>query len=95
MARIQPLRDKILIEELKAEDKTATGIILPDSAKEKPQQGKVLEVGTGKIIGGKKVELEVKKGDIVIFSQYSGDEIKLEGKEYKLIKEEDILAVIK
>ncbi len=92
--KIKPLGDRILVEQVEAEEKTASGIIIPDSAKEKPQEGKVIAVGTGKIIDGKKVELEVKNGDKVLFSKYGGDEIKVEGKEYKILKEEDILAII-
>jgi chaperonin GroES len=95
MTQIKPLADRVLIEELEAEEKTASGIILPDSAKEKPQQAKVLEVGSGKVDDGKRVPLEVKKGDRVLFSQYSGEEIKIKGKDLRIIKEEDILAIIK
>lgn len=95
MLDIKPLGDRVLIEQLEAEEKTASGIILPDSAKEKPQQAKVLEVGSGKIVDGKRVPMEIKKGDKVLISSYSGDEIKVNGKELKIIKEEDILAVIK
>lgn len=91
---IQPLSDKILVEPTEKEEKTASGIVLPDSAKESPQIGKVLAVGKGKIVEGKLIPLEVKTGDKVIFGKYGGDEIKIEGKEYKLIKEEDILGVI-
>ncbi|TSC92678.1 MAG: chaperonin GroES [Candidatus Berkelbacteria bacterium Licking1014_7] len=94
MTQIKPLADRVLIEHLKEEEKTSAGIILPDSAKEKPQQAKVLEVGSGKIVDGKRVALEVKKGDTVILSQYSGDDIKFQGKELKIVKEEDILAII-
>ncbi len=94
MLDIKPLGDRVLIEQLEAEEKTASGIILPDSAKEKPQQAKVLEVGSGKIVDGKRVSMEIKKGDKVLISSYSGDEIKINGKELKIIKEEDILAII-
>lgn len=92
--KIKPLGDRILVEQTKAEEKTASGIIIPDSAKEKPQEGKVMAVGTGRICDGKRIALEVKTGDKVIFSKYGGDEIKIEGKEYKILKEEDILAII-
>lgn len=92
--KIRPLGDKILVEQLEAEEKTSGGIILPSSAKEKPQEGKVIAVGSGKIIAGKKVPLDVTKGDKVLFSKYGGDEIKFEGKELKILKEEDILAII-
>ncbi|NCN24653.1 co-chaperone GroES [Candidatus Berkelbacteria bacterium CG_4_9_14_3_um_filter_39_23] len=95
MLDIKPLGDRVLIEQLEAEEKTASGIILPDSAKEKPQQAKVLEVGAGKVVDGKRVPLEIKKGDKVLISSYGGDEIKIDGKELKIIKEEDVLAIIK
>lgn len=92
--KIKPLHDRVLIEQLQAEEKTAGGIIIPDSAKEKPQQAKVVAVGSGKIVNGKKIPLDVKKGDKVLFSKYGGDEITIDGKELKILKEEDILAVI-
>lgn len=92
--KIKPLHDRILIEQLEAEEKTAGGIIIPDSAKEKPQQAKVVAVGSGKIVNGKKVPLDVKKGDKVLFSKYGGDEVEVDGKELKILKEEDILAII-
>lgn len=92
--KLKPLGDKIIVEQLEAEEKTAGGIIIPDTAKEKPQRGKVLAVGSGKIINGKKVGLEVKVGDEVLFSKYGGDEIKIKGRELKILKEEDILAII-
>lgn len=92
--KIKPLGDRILVEQLEAEEKTVGGIILPNSAKEKPQEGKVVAVGSGKIIDGKKMPLDVKKGDKILFSKYGGDEIKFEGKELKIMKEEDILAII-
>jgi len=94
MATIRPLNDKVLIRQLESEERTKSGIILPDSAKEKPQQGEVIEVGSGKVIDGKVVPLDVKKGDRVVFGRYSGDEIKVDDEEYKIIKEEDILAII-
>lgn len=92
--RIKPLGEQVLIEPSAEEEKTASGIILPDSAKEKPQEGKVVAVGSGKVIDGKKVALDVKEGDKVVYGKYSGDEIKIDGKEYKIMKEEDILAII-
>lgn len=92
--KIKPLGDRILVEQLEAESKTAGGIIIPDSAKEKPQQAKVIAVGTGKIVGGKRISLDVKKGDKVLFSKYGGDEVTIDGKELKILKEEDILAII-
>ena len=92
--KVWPLGDRILVEPLEAEQKTASGIIIPDTAKEKPQQGKVVAIGSGKMVGDKKVPLEVKVGDKVMFSKYGGDEIKVEGKELKILQESDILAVI-
>ena len=92
--KLQPMGDRLVVKQMQSEEKTKSGIYLPDTAKEKPQEGKVVAVGTGKIVDGKKVELDVKKGDKVLFSKYGGDEIKVDGVEYKILKEEDILAVI-
>ena len=90
-----PLNDKILVERVEAEEKTAGGIVLPDTAKEKPKQGKVLSLGEGKVLDtGKRQAFQVKKGDTVLFSSYAGSEIKVEGKEYLIMSEEDILAVV-
>lgn len=90
-----PLQDKILIEPLEEKEVRGSGIILPDTAKEKPQKGKVVAVGSGRYLEGKKVPLEVKVGDVVIFKKYAPDEIKIEGKEYFILEESDILAIIK
>ena len=93
---IQPLGDRILIKPLEAEEKTKGGILLPDTAKEKPQEGKVVAVGKGKTLESGKVEaLEVKVGDIVLYGKYSGTEITKDGEEFLFVKEEDILAIIK
>ena len=93
---IQPLGDRILVEVLAAEDKTKGGIVLPDSAKEKPQEGKVAAVGKGKMSDeGKLIPLQVAVGDKVLYGKYSGTEITLDGKEHLMLKEEDILAIIK
>lgn len=92
--KIRPLGDRVLVEPIAAESKTVSGIIIPDTAKEKPQEGKIVAIGTGKIVGDKKVPLEVKVGDKVMFSKYGGDEIKVEGKELKILQESDILAII-
>ena len=92
---IRPLHDRIIVERLEEETKTAGGIIIPDTAKEKPQQGKVIAVGKGKKTeDGKILALDVKVGDKVLFGKYAGTEIKIEGKEYLMMREEDILGVI-
>ncbi|EKN71456.1 co-chaperonin GroES [Neobacillus bataviensis LMG 21833] len=92
---LRPLGDRIVIELVESEEKTASGIVLPDSAKEKPQEGKVVAVGTGRVLeSGERVALEVAVGDRIIFSKYAGTEVKYEGVEYLLLRENDILAVI-
>ncbi|GKV56664.1 10 kDa chaperonin [Sporosarcina sp. NCCP-2222] len=92
---LKPLGDRIVIELIEAEEKTQSGIVLPDSAKEKPQEGKVVAVGTGRVLeNGQRVELEVKDGDRIIFSKYAGTEVKYEGNEYLILRESDILAII-
>ena len=93
--KIQPLADRILVEVLEAKEKTKGGIVLPDSAKEKPQEAKVVAVGKGKTEAGKNVPLELKVGDKVLFGKYSGTEITVDDKEYLILKEEDILAIVK
>jgi chaperonin GroES len=96
MAKIQPLGDRVLIKPLEAEEKTKGGIILPDTAKEKPQEGQVIAVGKGKVTEDGKIQpLEVKAGDKVLYGKYSGTEIKIEGEDHLIVKEEDILAIIK
>ncbi len=95
MPKITPLSDHVLIEPLK-EDRKKGGIILPDTIdKEKQEKGKVIATGPGKLKDGKRVPMEVKKGDIVLFTKYGPNEVKIEGKEYLIAKEEDILAIIK
>ncbi|HEY8345360.1 MAG TPA: co-chaperone GroES [Bacillota bacterium] len=92
---IKPLGERVVIKVLESEEKTKSGIVLPDTAKEKPQMGKVLAVGTGKILdNGQKVALEVKEGDTVLFAKYAGTEVKLDGEEYMVLKESDILAIV-
>ncbi|MEH7180968.1 MULTISPECIES: co-chaperone GroES [Neobacillus] len=92
---LRPLGDRIVIELVESEEKTASGIVLPDSAKEKPQEGKVVAVGTGRVLeSGERVALEVSVGDRIIFSKYSGTEVKFEGNEYLILRENDILAVV-
>lgn len=93
---LKPIGDKVIVEVLKAEDKTKGGIILPDTAKEKPQEAKVIAVGSGKILSnGKVIPLDVTPGDTVIFGKYSGSEVKVDDKEYLIIEHDDILAVVK
>jgi len=93
--KIQPLADKVLVERIEAESKTAGGIVLPDTAKEKPQRGKIIAVGEGKLLDdGTRQKVQVKKGDEVIFTSYAGTEVKVGGKEYMIMSESDIMAVI-
>ena len=95
MAKIKPLADKVLVKRLEAEQKTPGGIVLPDTAKEKPKEGKVIALGEGKMLdSGKRVGFQVKVGNRVIFGSYAGTEIKVDGEEYLLMSEDDILAVI-
>ncbi|ABZ83998.1 chaperonin groes [Heliomicrobium modesticaldum Ice1] len=90
---IKPLADRVVLKPIEAEEKTAFGIIVPDTAKEKPQQGEVVAVGIGRLLdNGERAALEVAVGDRVIYSKYSGTEIKIEGKEYLILNERDILA---
>ncbi len=92
---IRPLHDRLIVKRFDEEEKTKGGIIIPDNAKEKPQQGEVIAVGNGKVLeDGTKLPLEVKKGDRVLFGKYSGTEIKIEGVEYLMMREEDILGVV-
>jgi len=93
--KIKPLADRVVIKSLEAEDKTASGIILPDTAKEKPQKGKVLAVGPGKMLeNGSRQVMEVKAGDIVYYAKYAGTEVKIDGEEVLVLKESDLLAII-
>ncbi len=92
---VAPLNDKILVQRLEAEDKTAGGIILPDTAKEKPKQGKILSLGEGKLLdNGKRAAFQVKPGDKVLFTSYGGSEITVDNKEYLIMTEDEILAVV-
>ncbi|MBM4065109.1 MAG: co-chaperone GroES [Planctomycetes bacterium] len=92
---IRPLDDRVVIEPMEAEEKTQGGIVLPDTAKEKPMKGKILAVGDGKMLeSGKRAELLVKKGDKVLYGKYAGTEITIDGKEYLVMRESDILAKI-
>ncbi|MFH1076453.1 MAG: co-chaperone GroES [Pseudomonadota bacterium] len=93
--KIRPLNDRILVLRMEEDEKTSGGIIIPDSAKEKPQKGKVVAVGTGKVDkDGKKTPLDVKAGDKVLFAKYAGTEFKLDGVEHLVMREDDILAII-
>jgi chaperonin GroES len=93
--KIQPLGDRVLVEPLKEDEVTKGGIIIPDTAKEKPTQGKVIAIGTGKLDdAGKKIAFNVKVGDRVLMPKYGGTEVKLDGKEYQIVREEDILGVL-
>lgn len=91
---IKPLGERVLVEAIEQVQTTASGLVLPDTAKEKPQEGKVIAVGSGALKDGVRVPLEVKEGDRVLFSKYAGTEVKYEGKEYLIMKESDIHAVI-
>ena len=92
---IRPLHDRIIVKRAAEETKTKSGIIIPDTAKEKPLEGKVVAVGNGKVLdNGTKIKLEVKKGDKVLFGKYSGNEIKIDGEDYLMMREEDIMGII-
>ena len=93
--KIRPLHDRILVERLEEKEVKKGGIIIPDTAKEKPQEGKVIAVGNGKVTEeGKKIPLDVKAGDKILFGKYSGSEVKLDDKEYLILREEDVLAIL-
>jgi len=93
--KLRPLQDRIIVQRGKEEEKSKGGIIIPDTAKEKPIKGKVIAAGNGKLSeAGKRIALEVKKGDQILFGKYSGTEVKVEGEEYLIMREEDVLGVI-
>lgn len=92
--KIRPLADRVVIKKIEAEEKTASGIVLPGAAKEQPQMAEVVEVGPGGIVDGKEIAMELKVSDKVIFTKYAGTEVKIEGKEYTILRQSDILAVI-
>jgi chaperonin GroES len=95
MAKIEPLDDRVVVKPLEQEGKTAGGIFLPETAKEKPQQGKVIATGPGKVLeNGERAPLTVKKGDLVLFAKYGGTEVEVEGEELLIMRESDLLAVI-
>jgi chaperonin GroES len=92
---IRPLNDRLLVQRLEEEETTAGGIIIPDSAKEKPAQGKVVAVGPGKLNdAGERVALQVKKGDVILFSKYGGTDVKLDGEDYLIMREDDVLGIV-
>ncbi len=94
--KFRPLHDRVIVKRVEEEEKTSGGIIIPDAAKEKPQQGKVLAVGKGKILeNGKVSPLAVKKGDRILFGKYAGTDIKIDDEEHLIMREDDILAIIK
>ncbi|MBF0521585.1 MAG: co-chaperone GroES [Candidatus Omnitrophica bacterium] len=94
--KLQPLADRVIVKALEAEEKTKGGIVLPDTAKEKPQEGKIVAVGKGKTAeDGKTIAMELKVGDRVLYGKYSGSEITVDGEEYLIMREDDILAVVK
>ncbi|MDP2644847.1 MAG: co-chaperone GroES [Desulfobacterales bacterium] len=93
--KLRPLQDRILVQRLAEEEKTKGGIIIPDTAKEKPAEGKVISVGNGKVgDDGKRIPLEIKKGDSILFGKYSGSEVKIDGEEYLIMREDDVLGII-
>lgn len=93
--KLRPLQDRILVKRVEEEKTTKGGIIIPDSAKEKPAEGKIMAVGNGKVgDDGKRIPLEIKPGDLVLFGKYSGTEVKIDGEEYLIMREDDILGVI-
>ncbi|KAA0258540.1 MULTISPECIES: co-chaperone GroES [Deferribacter] len=95
MANIKPLQDRVLVKRIEVEEKTESGIIIPDTAREKSQEGEVIAVGPGKVLeNGTKIELTVKPGDRILFSKYAGTDIKIDGEEYLIMREDDILGII-
>ncbi|MCK5943820.1 MAG: co-chaperone GroES [Planctomycetes bacterium] len=95
MASLRPLDDRVVLKVLDAEEKTAGGILLPDSAQEKPQRGKVTAIGDGRLTkDGKRLKLDVKKGDVVLFGKYAGSDVQVDGEDYKILRENEILAKV-
>ncbi len=93
--KIRPLHDRLIVKRLEEEEKTKGGIIIPDTAKEKPIEGKVIALGEGRISkDGKKIPMEIKKGDRILFAKYGGTEVKIDGEEHLMMREEDVLAII-
>ena len=94
MLKIKPIGDRIFVQPIKESEKTKSGLYLPESAKEKPKQAKVLAVGDGKYVDGKLQPLTIKVGDIVLTKEWGGDEVKIDGEEYKILSEEDVLGIV-
>ncbi len=94
MASIKPLSDRVLVRPIEAEEKTSSGIIIPDTAKEKPQRGTVIAAGPGKVENGNKIDISVKEGDEILYGKYSGTEVTLEGEEFLIMRESDILGIV-
>ena len=92
--KLKPLGDRVVIKQLEAEEKTKSGIVLPNQAKEKPQEAEVVAVGPGGVVDGKEVKMEVKVGDRVIYSKYAGTEVKIDDEEYIVVRQSDILAIV-
>jgi chaperonin GroES len=93
--KVRPLHDRVIVKRVKEEEKTKGGIIIPDTAKEKPVEGKIIAVGAGKVLeDGKRVPLQVKAGDRVLFGKYAGTEIKIEGEEHLIMREDDVIAIV-
>ena len=92
--KLSPLGDKVVLKQLEAEETTASGIVLPGNAQEKPQQAEVIAVGPGGVVDGKEVKMQVSVGDKVIYSKYAGTEVKLDGVEYTILRQSDILAIV-
>lgn len=92
--KLVPLGDRVVIKQLEAEEKTKSGIVIPNQAKEKPQQAEIIAVGPGGMVDGKEVEMQVKVGDKIIYSKYAGTEVKLESEDYIIVKQSDILAIV-
>lgn len=96
MAKIKPLDDRVVVKLMEQEDMTPGGIFLPETAKEKPQQGKIIAVGPGKLLdSGERADMNVKKGDVVLFAKYSGSEVEVDGEELMIMRESELLAVVK
>jgi len=93
--KIRPLHDRVIVKRMEGEEKTKGGIIIPDTAKEKPVEGKVIAVGSGKVLeNGKRVPLQLKQGDRILFGKYSGTEVKIDGEEHLIMREDDIIAIV-